>query len=109
MPPSWSWSCHDGAALSSAVTVAFVPSTDLDRSRRFYEGVLGLPVLHADTLAVVVDAHGVPLRITHVGGGLSVQPLTVLGWEVTDRDGNTLSLARLEPGKSLRRQIVSMA
>jgi hypothetical protein len=31
--------------LTSAPAIAFVPSTDLDRSRRFFADVLGLPVV----------------------------------------------------------------
>jgi catechol 2,3-dioxygenase-like lactoylglutathione lyase family enzyme len=64
--------------------VAFVPSTDLDRSRQFYEQVLSLPVRDADNFAVVVRAAGVTVRITNVGADLNVQPFTVFGWEVSD-------------------------
>ena len=70
--------------LSSARPVAFVPSTDLDRSRQFYEQVLGLPARDADNFAVVVQAAAVSVRITNVGADLHVQPFTVLGWEVSD-------------------------
>lgn len=69
---------------SSAKLVAFVPSTDLDRSRRFYEGVLELAVVHADDFAVVVGSGGMTVRITNVGPELRPQPFTVLGWEVDD-------------------------
>jgi catechol 2,3-dioxygenase-like lactoylglutathione lyase family enzyme len=64
--------------------VAFVPSTDLDRSRRFYEGVLGWSVAEQDAFAVVLDAGGVTIRVTNVGHDFHVQPFTVLGWEVGD-------------------------
>lgn len=70
--------------LASARVVAFVPSTDLPRSRTFYESTLGLPVIAADTFAVVVDGHGGHIRITHVGSALRPQQFTVLGWEVPD-------------------------
>jgi catechol 2,3-dioxygenase-like lactoylglutathione lyase family enzyme len=70
--------------LASASAVAFVPSTDLDRSRRFYEGVLGLPVLEQDSFAVVLDSGRLTIRVTNVGHELNVQPFTVLGWEVED-------------------------
>jgi catechol 2,3-dioxygenase-like lactoylglutathione lyase family enzyme len=70
--------------LASARTVAFVPSTDLGRSRTFYESVLGLPVVSADGFAVVVDGPGGLIRITDVGSALRVQPFTILGWEVED-------------------------
>jgi catechol 2,3-dioxygenase-like lactoylglutathione lyase family enzyme len=70
--------------LASARTVAFVPSTDLGRSRAFYESVLGLPVVSADGFAVVVDGPGGLIRVADVGSALRVQPFTVLGWQVED-------------------------
>ena len=70
--------------LTAARPVAFVPSTDLERSREFYEQVLGLSVAHADDFAVVVQAAGTTIRVTNVGSDLHVQPFTVLGWEVDD-------------------------
>jgi catechol 2,3-dioxygenase-like lactoylglutathione lyase family enzyme len=73
--------------LSDHSVVAFLPSTDLDRSRRFYETVLGLPVVSADGFAVVVTGRNGTIRITNVGPTLSVQPFTVLGWAVDDLDG----------------------
>jgi catechol 2,3-dioxygenase-like lactoylglutathione lyase family enzyme len=73
-----------GEVLTSALTVAFVPSTDLDRSRRFYEGILGFPVVERDRFAVVLDAGRLTIRVTYVGREFTVQPFTVLGWEVAD-------------------------
>jgi catechol 2,3-dioxygenase-like lactoylglutathione lyase family enzyme len=70
--------------LTSAPLVAFVPSSDLDRSRAFYEDVLGLAVSHLDGFAVVIQTDAVTVRITNVGPTLRVQPFTVLGWEVAD-------------------------
>jgi catechol 2,3-dioxygenase-like lactoylglutathione lyase family enzyme len=70
--------------LDDQPVVAFVPSTDLDRSRHFYGEVLGLPVVHQDGYAVVCRAGSVTLRVTNVGSSLRVQPFTVLGWEVDD-------------------------
>jgi catechol 2,3-dioxygenase-like lactoylglutathione lyase family enzyme len=72
--------------LTSARVVAFVPSTDLGRSREFYETALGLPIASADGFAVVVDSPAGAIRITNVGPDLSPQQFTVLGWEVTDLD-----------------------
>jgi catechol 2,3-dioxygenase-like lactoylglutathione lyase family enzyme len=72
------------SVLSSVAPVAFVPSTDLERSREFYEQVLQLPVAYADSFAVVLQAGGTTVRVTNVGPDLHVQPFTVLGWQVTD-------------------------
>jgi catechol 2,3-dioxygenase-like lactoylglutathione lyase family enzyme len=83
---------HHGRVLSSAQAIAFVPSTDLARSRAFYEGVLGLPVVGADSFAVVLQAGSVTVRVTNVGASLHVQPFTVLGWEVADVPATIRSL-----------------
>lgn len=70
--------------LTSARVVAFVPSTDLVRSREFYEKALGLPIASADGFAVVVDSPAGAIRITNVGAELRPQQFTVLGWRVMD-------------------------
>jgi hypothetical protein len=72
------------SVLSSAAPVAFVPSTDLEWSREFYEQVLEIPVAYADNFAVVLQAGDMTVRVTNVGADLHVQPFTVLGWEVAD-------------------------
>jgi catechol 2,3-dioxygenase-like lactoylglutathione lyase family enzyme len=69
--------------LDSAPVVAFVPATDLDRSRRFYEDVLGLSLVETNPFACVFLAAGTTLRVTKVEG-LRPQPFTVLGWTVPD-------------------------
>jgi len=72
---------YGGWALESARAIAFVPATDLGRSRHFYEGVLGLEVLDVSDFACVFRLGGATLRVALVGE-LSPQPFTVLGWEV---------------------------
>ena len=67
--------------LESAHPVAFLPSTDLDRARGFYEGAVGLPVLHASSFACVFRVGPIKLRVTKVGE-LAPPPFTVFGWEV---------------------------
>jgi catechol 2,3-dioxygenase-like lactoylglutathione lyase family enzyme len=67
--------------LESAVPVAFVPSTDLDRARNFYGGALGLPVQDVSDFACVFRAGPIALRVTKVGE-LAPPPFTVFGWEV---------------------------
>lgn len=63
--------------------VAFLPSTDLDRSREFYEGVLGLELETQDGFACQFRAGTTRLRVTLVEQ-FSPQPFTVLGWSVAD-------------------------
>ena len=69
--------------LTGAPLIAFAPSTDLARSRAFYEGVLGLRVVEDSSFAVAFDAHGTHVRITAVEQRVAA-PYTVLGWFVPD-------------------------
>ena len=71
--------------FGTAQLVAFVATTDLDRAREFYEGVLGLTVTGIDPFAWVFDAGGTTLRVTKVAE-LRPHPFTVLGWQVPDID-----------------------
>ncbi len=66
--------------------VGFVPSLDLERSRPFYEGVLGLRVVALDPFALVLDANGTTVRVVCVQGveGFHPQPFTILGFNVSD-------------------------
>ena len=63
--------------------VAFVSTTDADQARTFYRSALSLRLVSDDDFALVLDAHGTPLRITKVES-LAPAPFTVLGWEVAD-------------------------
>jgi catechol 2,3-dioxygenase-like lactoylglutathione lyase family enzyme len=63
--------------------VAFVASTDLERSRAFYVDRLGLEPVGQDEYALDVRSGAVPVRITHVPDHVAL-PFTVLGWEVDD-------------------------
>jgi catechol 2,3-dioxygenase-like lactoylglutathione lyase family enzyme len=82
--------------LSLATPVGFLPSSDLDRSRRFYEEVLGLPMIEADSFAVVFQAAGILVRLTYVGDQLRPQPFTVFGWEVSDLVGKGVEFLRVD-------------
>jgi catechol 2,3-dioxygenase-like lactoylglutathione lyase family enzyme len=69
--------------LGNAKLVAFVATTNAERARAFYEGVLGLRVVSDDDFAVVFDANGTMLRMAKVQE-LTPQPFTSLGWDVAD-------------------------
>lgn len=69
--------------LDQASLVAFVPTTDLDRARDFYAGVLGLTFDSISPFACVFTSGGTVLRVTLVRD-LRPQPFTVLGWAVDD-------------------------
>src|SRR6266508_2772324 len=79
--------------LGSAPVVAFVPVTDVDRARAFYEEVLGLTTVSVDSFACVFrTGTGTMLRATLVGE-LRPQPFTVLGWSVDDIEETAKELA----------------
>src|ERR1700726_1266870 len=61
--------------------VAFVPTTDFERARAFYEGILGLRFKQEDGFALVLDANGIMLRITKIPV-FEPARFTILGWEV---------------------------
>jgi catechol 2,3-dioxygenase-like lactoylglutathione lyase family enzyme len=67
--------------LGTTNIVAFVPITDGERARAFYEGVLGLRFVKDDGFALVLDANGIMIR---AGKMKEVKPaqFTVLGWQV---------------------------
>jgi len=69
--------------LGSAPVIAFVPSTDLARSRQFYEEVVDLAVAEVTSFACVLRAGGTMVRVTLVEQ-LTPQPFTVLGWSVAE-------------------------
>jgi len=69
--------------LTEAELVAFVPSEDIDRSRRFYERTLALRLVEQTAFACVFQAPNAQLRVTLVERAARA-PYTVLGWQVAD-------------------------
>lgn len=67
--------------------IAFTASTDLERSRGFYEGTLSLTVLDVTPFALVLPG----IRVTKVDS-FTPQPFTVLGWRVDDIDATVRTL-----------------
>ena len=59
------------------------PATDQERSRRFFESVLGLELRESTPYALVLGTSGSLLRVTHVAD-FRPQEFTVFGWEVDD-------------------------
>ena len=69
--------------LSGRPFVGFLLITDAVRAKVFYCDVLGLPLLHEDEVAVVVDAGGTSLRLSVVD--TVPEPVgTNAGWLVAD-------------------------
>jgi catechol 2,3-dioxygenase-like lactoylglutathione lyase family enzyme len=69
--------------LDGAQLVAFVPTSDLERARRFYGEALALPMVERTAFACVFGAPNATLRVTAVEHPARA-PYTVLGWQVPD-------------------------
>jgi catechol 2,3-dioxygenase-like lactoylglutathione lyase family enzyme len=69
--------------LAAMKIVAFVPTTDFERSRSFFEGALGLRFISNDGFAMVLDADGIMVRVSKVPA-FTPASFTILGWEVPD-------------------------
>lgn len=69
--------------LGSTNIVAFVPTTDADKARAFYEGILGLRFVKDDGFALVLDANGIMIRVAKMKDFKAAQS-TILGWQVSD-------------------------
>ncbi len=82
-----------GKPLASEKIVAFAATTNQERAKEFYGGVLGLAVVSQDDFALVFDANGVMLRVATVREVVQAQ-YTVLGWEVTDIVGKVRELEK---------------
>jgi catechol 2,3-dioxygenase-like lactoylglutathione lyase family enzyme len=61
----------------------FVPTTDYDKARAFYEGKLGFSFVSLDQYALVMSVGGHRIRITKMPNFTPLQG-TILGWEVQD-------------------------
>jgi catechol 2,3-dioxygenase-like lactoylglutathione lyase family enzyme len=70
--------------LGDAELIAFVPTREPKKARRFYERTLGLEFVSEDAFAVVMRAKGVMIRIVNVSnvGEFRPWPFTILGWRV---------------------------
>jgi catechol 2,3-dioxygenase-like lactoylglutathione lyase family enzyme len=69
--------------LASGKLIGFVPTTDYDKARAFYENKLGLEFVSLDQFALVMSVGGHKIRIAKVPNFTPLQG-TILGWEVQD-------------------------
>ena len=85
--------------LGSRKIVAFIPTSNADKARSFYEGVLGLRFVADDHFALVFDANGIMVRIAKVPE-FTPAPFTILGWEVPDIESvvSALEAKKCSPG-----------
>jgi catechol 2,3-dioxygenase-like lactoylglutathione lyase family enzyme len=63
--------------------VGFIPTTDYEQARSFYEGKLGFKFVSLDQFALVMSVGGHMLRIAKIPNFKPLQG-TILGWEVDD-------------------------
>jgi catechol 2,3-dioxygenase-like lactoylglutathione lyase family enzyme len=71
--------------------MAIVGTADAERSRAFYEGVLGLRLRHDDGYAMVFEAHEALIRLARVERVMP-PPYSLLGWTVDDIAGTVRAL-----------------
>jgi len=77
--------------LGTANIMAFVPTTDFDKARAFYEGVLGLRYVNNDGFAMVMDANGIMIRIAKTPD-FKPLPFTILGWQVSEIESTVAAM-----------------
>jgi catechol 2,3-dioxygenase-like lactoylglutathione lyase family enzyme len=78
--------------LGATNIVAFVPISDGEKARAFYEGVLGLRFVKDDGFALVFDANGIMVRAAKMKEVKPAQ-FTVLGWQVSEIENVARGLA----------------
>jgi catechol 2,3-dioxygenase-like lactoylglutathione lyase family enzyme len=69
--------------FASAKMVGFIPTTDYDKARAFYEGKLGFKFVSLDQFALVMTVGGHMIRISKMPNFKPLQG-TILGWQVED-------------------------
>jgi len=67
--------------LGAGEMMGFVPTTDYDRARAFYEGKLGFEFVSLDQYALVMRVGGHMIRISKIPNFTPLQG-TILGWEI---------------------------
>lgn len=72
--------------------IGFVPTLDFDKSRAFYEGVLGLRFVHNDGFAMVLDANGTMIRVSKVQPDYKPAGFTILGWQSSAIEADVAAL-----------------
>ena len=77
--------------LSTSNIIAFVPSTNLHKSKLFYEDKLGLTLKSFDDIALEFKIDKVVLRVTKVSE-FNPADYTIFGWEIDDIDATIKEL-----------------
>jgi catechol 2,3-dioxygenase-like lactoylglutathione lyase family enzyme len=77
--------------LGDASLVAFVSTSDPERAKAFYGGLLGLELIEQTSFACVFKTPNAELRVTTVSE-VAAAPYTVLGWRVADVEASVREL-----------------
>lgn len=79
--------------LNTAKIVAFVPIRDSQKSRPFYESVLGLRFVSDDPFALVMESNGIMVRLAKTPN-FTPAGFTVMGWEVSNIEEEVAALQK---------------
>jgi catechol 2,3-dioxygenase-like lactoylglutathione lyase family enzyme len=81
--------------LTTTNPIAFIPTTNPDAARTFYETTLGLTFVSDDNFAIVfhIGPTQTMLRVVRTRGAFTPNPFTIFGWEVTDIHATIADLA----------------
>ena len=69
--------------LEQAELLAFIPTIDGERARRFYVETLGLTFVSDDPFAITIRSGKTDIRIARMEA-FNPSPYTILGWKVPD-------------------------
>lgn len=69
--------------LAQAELLAFIPTVDADRARRFYVDTLGLTFVSDDPFAITIRSGKTDIRISRIEA-FNPSSHTILGWKVKD-------------------------
>jgi catechol 2,3-dioxygenase-like lactoylglutathione lyase family enzyme len=74
-------SAKEDFMLAAGKFVGFIPATDYEKTRAFYEGKLGFEFVSLDQFALVMSCGGHKFRFTKIPNFIPLQG-TIAGWDV---------------------------
>jgi catechol 2,3-dioxygenase-like lactoylglutathione lyase family enzyme len=80
---------------TSSTLIAFIPTTNPEKSLHFYTQMLELELISQDPFAIVLNSNGIMIRITTIPESTNFKPhpFTILGWNVPSAHQTTRDLA----------------
>lgn len=67
--------------IAQAELIAFIPTVDAERARRFYVDTLGLTFVSDDEFAITIRSGNIDIRISRIEA-FNPSHHTILGWKV---------------------------